>query len=322
MIDVKGLLLDHIDYTFEKEAWHLPLVMAVQGLTAEQAAWKSSLERHSIWQIVRHIIHWKRGVLQSWAGDPPDYETLERDDWPEASGDQAAWDADVRLLHELHREFRGLLEASDEAGIQTALLAYRQSPQAIPIARRLLWVFTHDAYHTGQIQYLRALQGIPADRWFAAAGAGDLARLREVLAAQPELLNAHSRSGWTALQLAAYLGHADTVRFLLDQGAGVGVASQNNMANTALHGAIAGKRTAIVPLLLDHGADGEATDASGNTALHLAAHEGVPEIVTMLLQRGVRLNARRADGATPLAVALREGRAAVAELLRKQGAVE
>lgn len=322
MLTIKDLLLDHLQYTFEKDAWHPPLGMAVQGLTAEQAAWKPSPERHSIWQIVRHIIHWKRGVLQALDGDPPDYEPLDRTDWQGVSGDQTRWEADVRALNETYTEFRQKLETLGDDGLQQALLAYQQSAQPTVVGRRLLWVFTHDAYHAGQIQYLRALQGIPADRFFTAAVRGDVARIREVLDATPDLLNAQSREGWTALQLAAYFGHANAVGFLLDRGADVGARSTNEMANTALHGAIAGKRAEIVPLLLEHGADREATDSGGNTALHLAAHEGVPEIVEVLLRRGANINARRNDGLTPLGVAAKEANTAVQDVLRRRGGIE
>jgi uncharacterized damage-inducible protein DinB len=162
MLTVKALLLDHLEQTYKKEGWYPPLEMAVKGLTAEQAAWKPSPERHSIWQIVRHVIHWKRGVLQSWAGDPPDYEVMTRDDWPEASIDQAAWDSDVRALNELYDEFHRRLESAADEDMQGSLKAYQQSPRPAQIAKRLSAVFAHDAYHAGQIQYVRALQGIPA----------------------------------------------------------------------------------------------------------------------------------------------------------------
>lgn len=322
MLTVKDLLINHLEYTFEKEAWHPPLAIAVKELTAEQAAWKPSPERHSIWQIVRHILHWKRGVLQALDGDPPDYETLEKPDWQEATGDQAAWEADVRALQESYTDFHMRLDALDDEGVQKALRAYQQSPQPTVVAKRLLWVFTHDAYHAGQIQYLRALQGIPADRFFMAAWNGDVPRLQEVLEGHPELLNAYSREGWTALQLAAYAGQVDAVRFLLERGADLGAISQNHMANTALHGAIAGRRTHVVAILLERRADPDATDAGGNTALHLAAHEGVPDIVDLVLRRGATVNAHRADGLTPLAVALKEARTAVVELLRRHGGAE
>lgn len=208
-----------------------------------------------------------------------------------------------------------------KAGVQQAMRAYQQSSQPTVVARRLLWVFTHDAYHAGQIQYLRALQEIPADRYFMAAITGDAGRLGALLDAHPDLLNAYDRNGWTALQLAAYFGHRSAVDYLLSRGTDLHAQSHNEMANTALHGAIAGKRTEIVSVLLDRGAKAETTDSDGNTALLLAAHEGTPEIVDMLLRHGVNVNVRRKDGLTPLGVAMKESPAAV-DLLRTRGATE
>ncbi len=233
MITIKEILIDHLEHTFEKEAWQPPLGMAVRGLTAEQAAWKPSPERHSIWQIVRHVILWKRASLQAWAGDPPDYKQLTRDDWQEAAGDQSAWEADVRALNDTHTEFRRRLQALDDEGLGSPQRWYQHQRQPQPVALRLMAVFTHDIYHAGQIQYLRALQGIPVDRLATAAWDGDVARLREVLDAYPDLLNAYNRDGWTALQIASYSGQAEAVRLLLTRGADIHLPSQSERAATA-----------------------------------------------------------------------------------------
>jgi len=68
-----------------------PLSLTVAGLTAEQAAWKPGPERHSIWQIVRHLIRWKEGVLVALEGAPRPYREISDRDWEEAGGDQAGW---------------------------------------------------------------------------------------------------------------------------------------------------------------------------------------------------------------------------------------
>ena len=160
MITVTQVVLDHLEHTFEKEAWQPSLAIAVEGLTALQAEWKPSPERHSIWQIVRHVIHWKRGVLAALDGHPVDYLELERTDWPEVSGDDAAWQADVRELHRIYQEFRRRLEALDDAALSLPQVPYKGKPEwAQPLGIRLVRVATHDIYHAGQIRYIRALQG-------------------------------------------------------------------------------------------------------------------------------------------------------------------
>jgi hypothetical protein len=156
---VKDLVLDHLTYTFEKEAWQPSLSKAVAGLTAAQAAWKPSPERHSIWQIVRHVILWKQGVLDAWGGKVPDYREFERVDWQDVAGDDAAWQADVRRLRTVSRRLKRRAEAATGAAMSRKIPTYTTLPDQV-LAKRLTRMATHDSYHAGQIRYLRALQGV------------------------------------------------------------------------------------------------------------------------------------------------------------------
>ncbi len=156
---LREFLLDHLVHTFEKEAWQPPLADAIAGLNAAQAAWKPAEERHSIWQIVRHVTLWKQAVLDALDGRAPDYKALERADWHAAAGDEAAWERDVAALHAASRALRERVEASDDAALSTTAETYEGVPgQATAI--RLARMATHDVYHSGQIRCLRSLQGV------------------------------------------------------------------------------------------------------------------------------------------------------------------
>jgi uncharacterized damage-inducible protein DinB len=155
----KDLLLDHLDVTFERETWQPPLGMAVQGLTAAQAAWKPSPERHSIWQIVRHVILWKQGVLDAWDGKTRDEKELERQDWQEVSGNDEAWQADLWTLREITMQTKARVRALDDAALAAPIPTYAGYPDQA-LAVRLARMATHDIYHAGQIRYIRALQGV------------------------------------------------------------------------------------------------------------------------------------------------------------------
>jgi uncharacterized damage-inducible protein DinB len=157
---VKDLLLDHLEVTFEKETWQPPLGMAVAGLTARQAAWKPSPQRHSIWQIVRHVILWKQGVLDAWEGGVVSEHDLAGRDWQEVAGDDAAWQADVRRLEEITGRIKERVQALDDAALARRIPTFADSPDQA-LAVRLARMATHDIYHAGQIRYLRALQGLP-----------------------------------------------------------------------------------------------------------------------------------------------------------------
>lgn len=143
-------------YANEEEGWIHPLGHAVKGLTAAQAAWKPSPHRHSIWQIVRHLIHWKQPIIDRWDGKAaPTADDLTASDWREASGDDAAWQADVERFLDLHRQVRQRVETADDAVLMSPLPGARQ-PRAFTIGDMTV----HDGYHAGQIRYLRALQGV------------------------------------------------------------------------------------------------------------------------------------------------------------------
>ena len=161
VLTLKALVVDHVHTTLYDETvqWQPPLRRAVQGLAAAEAAWKPAPPRHSIWQIVRHLILWKRGVLQAWDGDPPDGRELGAADWKEVAGGDAEWERDRRTLLELAEEFLTRAKALDEAGFSRSIVWYKGG-WAQPLAMRIVRNTTHDIYHAGQIMYLRALQGI------------------------------------------------------------------------------------------------------------------------------------------------------------------
>ena len=90
-----------------------------------------------------------------------------------------------------------------------------------------------------------------------------------------------------------------------------------------LHSAIANQRTGIVKLLLDHGADVNATQADDFTPLHEAAQNGMVDVTQWLIERGAHVNPRlSSSGKTPLGLAIEHRHEAVAELLRKHGATD
>ncbi len=75
MLTLKTVLLHHLEHTFEKEAWQPSLRMAIDGVTAKMAAWKPGPQRHSIWQIVRHLSRWKQATLGAWDGTRPLFQS-------------------------------------------------------------------------------------------------------------------------------------------------------------------------------------------------------------------------------------------------------
>jgi ankyrin repeat protein len=115
---------------------------------------------------------------------------------------------------------------------------------------------------------------------FAAAATGRMGDLRRTVT--DATVNAYAYDGWTPLHLAAFFGHLDAARVLLDAGADVNAVSQNSLTNTPLHSATAGKHGDVALLLIDHGADGHPADSGGYTPLQIATQNGLVDVVKRL----------------------------------------
>ncbi len=160
MISIKDLVTDQLETTLFKQAWQSQpsLSEALDGVAAAEAVWKPAPDRHSIWQIVRHLILWKRGIMQALEGDPPDRAVLGQTDWQEVSGDERAWRGDVEALLRLSRDLLERARAMDDQTLSRQVVWYRGWTETQPVAVRLLRRAAHDSYHVGQIRHLRVLQ--------------------------------------------------------------------------------------------------------------------------------------------------------------------
>jgi ankyrin repeat protein len=149
---------------------------------------------------------------------------------------------------------------------------------------------------------------------FEACAAGLEDDVKGLLVKNPKLVTARSHDGWTPLHLAAFFGHLDLVRILLDAGAPMLSISNNNEANLPIGAAGAGGRSAIVRLLVERGCppDARASD-QGYTALHLAAFHGDVELIAFLLHHGADRDLKTGAGETPYDLAVRRGHTAAAQ---------
>lgn len=108
-----------------------------------------------------------------------------------------------------------------------------------------------------------------------AAKNGDTAAICVLLAEDPALTGALDTDGSTPLHCAAWKGHVDAVKALLDAGADVTVHNQNDhWGTTPLHAAAHANQREIVALLIEAGADVHAKDTEGRTPLaHTEFHK-------------------------------------------------
>jgi ankyrin repeat protein len=129
-----------------------------------------------------------------------------------------------------------------------------------------------------------------------AAALNRLPRVRQILRERPEAVLEHGADGFTALHYAAHLGHADVARALVLAGADLAAVARHKIDATPLHSAVAGRQTAIAKMLIEAGAQVDATYEGGNTALHAAAAAGDLATVKMLVEAGAARDVPNGEG--------------------------
>ncbi len=148
--------LDAIDQAFDRKAWHgTNLRGSIRGVSAAQAAWRPAAGRHNIWELVLHTAYWKYAVWRRLTGAGRGSFPLRGSNWferPGADRSEAAWRADVRLLHETHAELRRAIAGLEPGALDRPARGSRQT-----VRRILHGIALHDVYHAGQIQLLKRL---------------------------------------------------------------------------------------------------------------------------------------------------------------------
>jgi ankyrin repeat protein len=182
---------------------------------------------------------------------------------------------------------------------------------------------------------------------------GDINKVKSMLDANPELINASNDYGtllciaagrgnkevaellidrganvnekviringdFTPLYIAAWNGHKNVAELLIAKGAEVNVKTKNGW--TPLHIAVWNGHRDVAELLIDKGAQINAQVSSGSSVLYLAAEKGNREIVELLVAKGATVNMKNKGGFTPLYVAAENNHKDAAELLIIKGA--
>ena len=142
---LKSILLEQLKTTHNVKDWFVPPTLAVAGLTAEQANWKDSTENHSIAQLTTHLIFWNKQILDKLTGIKP--EAFGGDNKETFSTvDEASWSATTKQLDSVLTALEDVVKNADEKKLQA-------------MASTIAHVGTHNAYHTGQILYIRKMKG-------------------------------------------------------------------------------------------------------------------------------------------------------------------
>jgi len=142
---LKSILLEQLRTTHNKAEWFVPANTAVEGLTAEQASWTDGKGNHSIGQLTNHLIFWNRQSLAKFKGETPEKFSGNNDETFN-SFDSKQWTAAVQQLDQVLTDWEKAVESADDAKLKDwySTIAH---------------IGTHNAYHIGQIIYVRKEQG-------------------------------------------------------------------------------------------------------------------------------------------------------------------
>ena len=153
---------------------------------------------------------------------------------------------------------------------------------------------------------------------FDAAALGRTERVRELLDAQPQLVQTLSDDGFSPLHFACFSGAAETTRLLIERAAPLERLAQSSIARVRPLGtAVFARELDSVRALLDSGADANGAGEGGFVPLHTAAQNGDVEIVRLLLAHGADPLRATSDGRTPLDLARSGGHDACLRLLEE-----
>jgi uncharacterized damage-inducible protein DinB len=144
--DLRGVLLEQLRTTNSAEDWFVPVSIAVDGLTAEQAQWKpAGKDAHSVGQLAYHIWYWDARALQQFKGEKPaPFDGNNNETFDNFSA--AQWNDLLKKLHQEMADWEAAVQSADDAKLaaNASLIAH---------------IGAHRAYHVGQILYVRKLQG-------------------------------------------------------------------------------------------------------------------------------------------------------------------
>lgn len=143
--NLRDVLLAELKSTHNSEEWFVPANIAVKGLTAEQAKWTDGKGNHSVGQLAYHLVFWNRQSLAKLKGEKPEKFSGNNDDTFN-NFDEKSWNDVVQQLDQVLADLEKWIETADEAKLQEN-------------AQLFTHISTHNAYHIGQIIYVRKEQG-------------------------------------------------------------------------------------------------------------------------------------------------------------------
>src|ERR1700674_3726757 len=123
---VRGILLEQLRTTHNEKDWFVPISVAVEGLTAEQATWKDGSGNHSVGQLTNHLLFWNRRELAKFKGEPEEKFSGNNDETFN-NFDAKKWNDTVKQLDQLTVELENRVETAVTRSCRLGLRKSRTS---------------------------------------------------------------------------------------------------------------------------------------------------------------------------------------------------
>lgn len=142
---LKSLLGEQLKNTHTNQEWFVPTKIALEGLSVEQSNWKDSTENHSIGELVSHLTFWNEVNLRGFKGEDMSGFDVNNEITFKKYSDKE-WKIAVEKLDSIQTEWERFTENATEEQL---------NEWSSDIAN----MTAHNAYHTGQIIYIRKHHG-------------------------------------------------------------------------------------------------------------------------------------------------------------------
>src|SRR6266705_1182854 len=110
---LRSILLEQLRTTHNEKDWFVPINIAVEGLTAEQASWKNGSGNHSVGQLTNHLLFWNGRELAKFKGEPEEKFSGNNDETFN-NFDAKKWNDTVKQLDQVMTQLEKVVEAADD----------------------------------------------------------------------------------------------------------------------------------------------------------------------------------------------------------------
>jgi len=137
---------------YDGNPWlEVTLAGTLKNVTAAQAYKKINPNLNTIWEIVNHLIQWRRNILERMSGEvikTPDHNYFV----PVLDPSEAAWEQSLQTLAKSQESWNAFFEDFDDDHLAKIYVNNGHS-----YYEHLHGIIQHDVYHLGQIVILKKL---------------------------------------------------------------------------------------------------------------------------------------------------------------------